>query len=64
MSLIPEGDLPTHRDHRRVRCYRCVDARARGLVHSIWDRLNSLIADSHVKLRLRSFGWFVLERHY
>jgi hypothetical protein len=39
------------------------DARARGLVESTWDRLNSLIADSHVKLRLRSFGWFVLERH-
>jgi geranylgeranyl pyrophosphate synthase/predicted secreted hydrolase len=40
------------------------DAQARGLVESAWDRLNSLIADSHVKLRLRSFGWFVLERHY
>ncbi len=37
---------------------------ARALVESAGERVDPLIADSYVKVRLRSFGWFVLERHY
>jgi hypothetical protein len=37
------------------------DAWARALVESTWGPPNSPITESHVKLR--SFGWFALERH-
>jgi geranylgeranyl pyrophosphate synthase/predicted secreted hydrolase len=40
------------------------DGQARALVESAWQRLDPLIVDSHVKIRLRAFGWFILERHY
>lgn len=37
---------------------------AHGLIESAWQRLDPLIEDSLVKLMLRAFGWYVLERHY
>jgi len=37
---------------------------ARELVESAWRRLDPMVPDSQVKVRLRAFGWFVLERHY
>jgi geranylgeranyl pyrophosphate synthase/predicted secreted hydrolase len=40
------------------------EADARALVESAWERLDPLLEPSIVKLMLRAFGWFVLERHY
>jgi geranylgeranyl pyrophosphate synthase len=37
---------------------------ARELVESAWWSVEPLLEPSIVKLMLRSFGWFVLERHY
>jgi len=37
---------------------------ARDLVESAWMAVDPLLEPSVVKLMLRSFGWFVLERHY
>ena len=37
---------------------------ARRLVEDAWSRLEPLVEDSLPKLMLRSFGWYVLERHY
>jgi len=37
---------------------------ARDLVESAWTAVEPLLEPSIVKLMLRSFGWFVLERHY
>lgn len=37
---------------------------ARALVESAWSAVEVLLEPSIVKLMLRSFGWFVLERHY
>jgi geranylgeranyl pyrophosphate synthase/predicted secreted hydrolase len=40
------------------------EQQARQLVDQAWARLQPLIRDSIVSLMLRSFGWYVLERHY
>jgi geranylgeranyl pyrophosphate synthase len=40
------------------------EAVARSLVERAWAAADPVLPDSHVKLRLRAFGWFVLERHY
>jgi len=37
---------------------------ARDLVEAAWVAVEPLLEPSIVKLMLRSFGWFVLERHY
>jgi geranylgeranyl pyrophosphate synthase len=37
---------------------------ARASVEMAWQALNPLIPDSQFKVRLRAFGWFVLDRHY
>lgn len=37
---------------------------ARDLVESAWIAVDPLLEPSIVKIMLRSFGWFVLERHY
>jgi len=37
---------------------------ARELVESAWREVQPLLEDSIVKLMLRAFGWYVLERHY
>ncbi len=37
---------------------------ARDIVETAWSGFNPLIPDSVTKLRLRAFGWFVLDRHY
>jgi len=37
---------------------------ARELIESAWQRLDPVVPDSQSKVRLRAFGWFVLERHY
>lgn len=40
------------------------EEQARELVESAWRRLDPLLRDSHIKLMLRAFGWYVLERTY
>jgi geranylgeranyl pyrophosphate synthase len=37
---------------------------ARELVESAWQAVDPLVPDSQYKVRLRAFGWFVLDRHY
>jgi geranylgeranyl pyrophosphate synthase len=37
---------------------------AHELVESTWKTVSPLLPDSHFKVRMRSFGWFVLDRHY
>ena len=37
---------------------------ARASVEAAWQALDPLIPDSQFKVRLRAFGWFVLDRHY
>jgi geranylgeranyl pyrophosphate synthase/predicted secreted hydrolase len=40
------------------------ERQARELVEREWQALDPLIPDSQYKVRLRAFGWFVLDRHY
>jgi geranylgeranyl pyrophosphate synthase/predicted secreted hydrolase len=40
------------------------DRQARELVETAWQKLDPLLRDSRVKVILRAFGWFVLERSY
>ena len=40
------------------------DDMAKTLVEEAWEKLDPLVEDSMPKLMLRSFGWYVLERHY
>lgn len=37
---------------------------AHDLVESTWRAISPIIPDSQFKIRLRAFGWFVLDRHY
>jgi geranylgeranyl pyrophosphate synthase len=37
---------------------------ARALVDNAWRVADPLLPDSQFKIRLRAFGWFVLDRHY
>jgi geranylgeranyl pyrophosphate synthase len=37
---------------------------AQALIDSAWQNFNPLVPDSDVKMRLRAFSWYVLERHY
>jgi geranylgeranyl pyrophosphate synthase len=37
---------------------------ARAGIEAAWQALDPLIPDSQFKIRLRAFGWFVLDRHY
>jgi geranylgeranyl pyrophosphate synthase len=41
-------------------CLREADS----IVEKAWAAAAPLIADSHAKLMLRAFGWYVLQRHY
>ncbi len=40
------------------------EAEAREIVERAWSAIDPLVADSLYKIRLRAFGWFVLDRHY
>ena len=40
------------------------EAQARAIVEHAWAALDPLVPDSVFKIRLRAFGWFVLDRHY
>lgn len=40
------------------------EAEARDLVETAWQAIDPLLPDSQFKVRLRAFGWFVLDRHY
>ena len=40
------------------------DRQARELVESAWLQLEPLLRDSRVKVVLRAFGWYVLDRNY
>lgn len=37
---------------------------AEALVETAWQKMDPLLPDSDVKIKLRAFGWYVLERHY
>lgn len=37
---------------------------AETMIEEAWQRLSPLFPDSDVKIKLRAFGWYVLERHY
>jgi geranylgeranyl pyrophosphate synthase/predicted secreted hydrolase len=37
---------------------------ARELIESAWQQFDPLVPDSDVKVKLRAFSWYVLERHY
>ncbi len=41
----------------------CVQ-QANDLVESAWKRLDPIVLDSDVKVKLRAFSWYVLKRHY
>ena len=40
------------------------ESEARELVESAWKLLDPLVPDTQFKIRLRAFGWFVLDRYY
>jgi hypothetical protein len=40
------------------------DRQARELIEAAWAPLDALFPDSHAKVNLRAFSWFILERHY
>jgi len=40
------------------------EGEARALVENAWQAVDPLVPDSQFKVRLRAFGWFVLDRHY
>lgn len=40
------------------------EQRARHLIEEAWSKVDPVIPDSFVKLKLRAFGWFILDRHY
>ena len=40
------------------------ERQARDLVEEAWQEVDPLVPDSQYKIRLRAFGWFVLDRHY
>jgi geranylgeranyl pyrophosphate synthase/predicted secreted hydrolase len=40
------------------------EAEARELVENAWQAVDALVPDSQYKVRLRAFGWFILDRHY
>ena len=40
------------------------ESHARQLVETAWKAVDPLVPDSQFKVRLRAFGWFVLDRHY
>jgi geranylgeranyl pyrophosphate synthase/predicted secreted hydrolase len=40
------------------------ECEARNHVEEAWRIVDPLIPDSQAKMRLRAFGWFVLDRHY
>jgi geranylgeranyl pyrophosphate synthase/predicted secreted hydrolase len=48
----------------RVDALASAEADARALVESAWQKVDPLLEPSIVKLMLRAFGWFVLERYY
>ena len=37
---------------------------ARELVETGWAKLDPLLPDTHVKAKMRAFGWYLLDRHY
>lgn len=41
----------------------CAD-QARELIETAWQRVDALFPDSHTKVNLRAFCWFILDRHY
>ena len=41
----------------------CAD-QARELIETAWQQVDALFPDSHTKVNLRAFSWFVLDRYY
>jgi geranylgeranyl pyrophosphate synthase len=40
------------------------ERQARELVEGAWPVVDERLPDSHAKVKLRAFGWFILDRHY
>jgi geranylgeranyl pyrophosphate synthase len=40
------------------------EAQARAMVEEAWHAIDPLLPDSQFKIRLRAFGWFILDRHH
>jgi geranylgeranyl diphosphate synthase, type II len=40
------------------------ERQARELIEGAWRRVDAVFPDSHAKVNLRAFSWFILERHY
>ena len=40
------------------------EQQAAELIEAAWLRVDPLVPDSHAKVKLRAFGWFILDRHY
>jgi len=40
------------------------DREARELIEAAWKLAEGALPDSYAKVRLRAFGWFILDRHY
>jgi geranylgeranyl pyrophosphate synthase len=52
--------------HLIDRCGALADCEteARTIVENAWSAIDPLVPDSLFKIRLRAFGWFVIDRHY
>lgn len=40
------------------------ELQAREVIETAWSALDPLVRDSHAKIKLRAFGWYILDRHY
>lgn len=48
----------------KVKAIESCEREAKNILEKAWQRLDPLVLDSMVKLNLRAFSWFVLERTY
>jgi geranylgeranyl pyrophosphate synthase len=67
LSAKPTGRPDIEHVIRIVNDCGALDAceqQARDLVEDAWQEVDPLVANSQHKIRLRAFGWFVLDRHY
>lgn len=40
------------------------EEQARQIIEDAWAKVDPLLPDSHAKVKLRAFGWYLLDRHY
>ena len=60
LTLIAEAVALLDKHHVIQQC----EKEAGAMLEKAWKRLDPLLKDSMVKLNMRAFGWFVLERTY